>query len=125
MYFAHFFAARTLGKPFPADVDVLKIEIPKIATPDSPWVVTRLDRVSYYTPRITRSLDNQKLSGVFETTVAKGRFTRTGTDAHAMARGFVSITPLSLDCSSRTDLLELQKLVDPGYKQETHQELLG
>ncbi len=112
MHFANYFAGRMLGKPFPADVDVLKIEIPKNSTPDSPWVVTRQDRLSYYSLRIIRSSGELKPDQLFETSVAKGQFTRIGTDAHALAKGFVSITPLSLDCSSRTDLLDLQKLVE-------------
>jgi 5'-nucleotidase len=112
MYFTHFFAARMLGKLFPADVDVLKIEIPKIATPASPWVVTRQDRLSYYAPKIIRALDTLNSATVVETMVAKGQFSVPGTDAHALMQGFISVTPLSLDCTSRFDLGELQKLVE-------------
>jgi 5'-nucleotidase len=114
-YFVHYFAERLLGKLFPTDVDVLKIDIPIHATPESPWVVTRQDRLSYYTPRVLRISEALNSASMLKTDVAKGKYSQAGTDAHAMAKGFVSITPLSLDCTSRTDLLELQKLIDPEY----------
>lgn len=117
IHFVHFFALRILGQALPPDVDVLKIDIPKIATVDSPWVVTRQDRLSYYTPRVIRSSGNLNSACKIETEVAKGRFSRPGTDAHAMAKGYISLTPLSLDFSSRIDLRELQKLVDPKFDQ--------
>ena len=115
MYFVHIFAMRILGKVLPPDVDVLKIDIPKNATPGSPWVVTRQDKLSYYTPRILRFSENLNSACVIETEVAKGKFTQPGTDAYAMAKGYISVTPLSLDFTSRVDLLEIQKLVDPEF----------
>ena len=49
-YFTRLFAARWLNtEPLP-DVDVLKIDIPQDATPDTPWRITRLERRNYYRP---------------------------------------------------------------------------
>jgi len=39
-----------LEKKFPADVNVLKVEIPSDATVDTPWQMTRVSRQRYYEP---------------------------------------------------------------------------
>jgi len=115
MYFVRYFASRILGKVFPPDVDLLKIEIPQNATPETPWVTTRQDRLSYYTPKILRPSEALDSASELKTEVAKGQFTSIGSDAHALANGLISITPLSLDFTSRIDLLELQNLVNLDY----------
>jgi broad specificity polyphosphatase/5'/3'-nucleotidase SurE len=47
-----------------------------------------------------------------EYSAAKGQFTQPGTDAYAMAQGYVSITPLSLDHTSRITMDEVQALIE-------------
>ncbi len=65
----------------------------------------------YYKPLIQ---DREKLIGT-TTKVSylpsKGEFSDTGTDAHAMAQGFVSITPLSFDLTSRSPLIALADIL--------------
>ena len=39
-----------LEKKFPADVDVLKVDVPSDATVDTPWQLTRVSRQRYYEP---------------------------------------------------------------------------
>ncbi len=90
------------------DVDVLKIDVPSDATPETPWRVTRLSRSQYYVPvspgreRLTEPVrvdyeirfDQDLLepdSDVYAVRVARE----------------VSVTPLSLDMTSRVDLGEL------------------
>ncbi|MEE8121187.1 MAG: hypothetical protein V3T55_06635 [Anaerolineales bacterium] len=41
----------------------------------------------------------------------KGEYSQDGTDAHALAQGWVSVTPLSLDLTSRVDLTELRQII--------------
>ncbi len=112
IHFLHFFASRLIGKSFPEDVDVLKLDVPMRATPESRWMVTRQDKIAYYTPRIVR--DSTDLSTVprMEYSAAKGQFTRPGTDAYAMAQGYISLTPLSLDHTSRITMDTVQGLID-------------
>jgi len=112
MHFVHFFAARILGNSFPPDVDVLKIEIPASATPETDWVVTTQDKLSYYTPVMPKRGQLFGEQGRITHIVAKGEFSREGTDAHAMAKGIVSVTPLSLDLTSRTSLDKVRRLFD-------------
>src|SRR6185436_11096868 len=49
-YFTHLFAELLLRAPRPLDVDVLKVEVPASATPQTPWRVTRQSRQRYYLP---------------------------------------------------------------------------
>jgi 5'-nucleotidase len=111
-YFVNFFASRLLGKTWPEDVDVLKVEIPMTATPQSPWMVAVQDRISYYTPKISRRSDVFADAAQVEVQVAKGQYTRRDTDAYALAQGCISITPLSLDNTSRVIPADLKKWIE-------------
>lgn len=111
-HFLHFFASRLIGKGLPADVDVLKIEVPMRATPETRWMVTRQDRLSYYTVKVARESEDLSTGVRMEYSAAKGKFTQPGTDAYAMAQGYVSITPLSLDHTSRVTMDEVKGLIE-------------
>lgn len=111
-HFVHMFAARMLNQAMPADVDLLKIEIPASATVETPWMVTHQDRMAYYTPRAKRRPDQFETPNPFAHTPQKGRYSEEGSDAFALAQGVVSVTPLSLDLTSRTNLSELAKALD-------------
>ena len=39
-----------LETKFPADVDLLKVDVPSDATVDTPWELTRVSRQRYYEP---------------------------------------------------------------------------
>lgn len=111
MYFLHYFAEQAIRANFPSDVDVLKIEIPPNATPDTEWIVTRQDRLSYYKPEISTREDIFSGEAKVSYTPLKGEYTSEDTDAYALARGIVSVTPLSLDLTSRVDLSDLKRLL--------------
>lgn len=85
----------------PPDVDVLKVDVPKTATSATPWTITRQDRISYYTPLRPARPDPFAGPGPIVMNVAKGCYGAEGTDAWALAHGIVSVTPLSLDLTSR------------------------
>jgi len=110
-HFTHFFARRLLAEPLPADVDLLKVEVPVTATPDTAWVVTRQDRLNYYYPRPAVRSDLATEDGIFLPNVAKGRYTDNDTDAYALAYGLVAVTPLSIDLTSRTSMDNLAVLL--------------
>jgi 5'-nucleotidase len=112
MHFLHHFAAASLNQPWPFDVDVIKIEVPAMATPETGWMVARQDRFAYYRPMCLQ--DNFALGkpNQMKYKVAKGQFVAEETDAFALAHGLVAVTPLSLDLTSRVALREVQKLFD-------------
>jgi 5'-nucleotidase len=108
-HFTGLFARRMLdglrdaqaGGPLPADVDVLKVDVPSAATAATHWTITRQDRFSYYTPLRPTRADPFAGPGPITMRVGKGRYGAEGTDAWALAQGIVSVTPLSLDLTSR------------------------
>ncbi len=110
-HFVAFFAGRLLaaldggfadGK-LPPDVDVLKVDVPRGATAATPWQITPQDRMSYYTPLRPARTDPFAGPGPITMRVAKGCYSAEGTDAWALAHGIVSVTPLSLDLTSRVE----------------------
>ena len=111
-HFTSLIAQKILAGSLPFDADILKLEIPLGATKKTRCVVTRQDRFMYYTPTI-KSRDE-----LFDTPTkvshvpGKGKYSAKDTDAYAMAQGWVSITPLSLDLTSRISLVELADILD-------------
>jgi len=109
-FFTAHFARALLEKRFPPDVMLLNLNVPSNATPQTPWVLTRLSRQRYFIPTKPRR-DTWDEPG-------KVGYTGTGTivnepkdsDVYTLrvARR-VSLTPLSLDFTSRVDFGELEK----------------
>jgi 5'-nucleotidase len=112
-HFAHHFAARMLARQMPADVDMLKVDVPCDASPDTPWRATRLSRRRYYRPVPSgrRYLAEKRRVG-YEADADLDAM-EPDSDVHAVrvARA-VSVTPLSLDLTSRVPLEELTRLLD-------------
>ena len=110
-YFTQMLAKKILAAEMPFDVDVLKLEVPAQATRDTKTVIARQDKFSYYMPSMEKRLD---LSGPanFNHTPSKGQYTNTDTDAYALAQGWVAITPLSIDMTSRVEMTDLSDLLD-------------
>ena len=111
MAFTRIFAQKALSSPFPADVDILKIEVPADATVDTAWELTRQDRIRYYSPYSHPRKDPFQEIGKITHTPQKKKYINENTDAHAAARGLVSVTPLSIDLTSRTDFTQLKSLL--------------
>jgi len=116
IHFTRLFAERWLrGHKLP-DVDVLKIDIPASATPETEWRVTRLDRQPYYiaVPPKRESLGDVGRVGY---RMAMDRPLGDGsTDTDAVLAGIVSVTPLSLDMTSRVDPPQLHRILEKTDK---------
>lgn len=110
IHFTRLFSQKVLGTRLPFDVDLLKIEIPVNATPQTEWVITRQDRLVYYQPYFEVQTELYNTPRPIRHRPLKGQYQATGTDAHALAQGLVSVTPLSLDLTSRIELDELSTL---------------
>lgn len=111
IHFTTLVAAKTLTNGLPPDADVLKLEIPCEATEQTPLVVTRQDRLAYY-QSILESRE-QMFGTPLEIShiPSKGKYTAQNTDAYALAEGLVSVTPLSLDLTSRNCLGKIAQLL--------------
>ncbi len=110
-YFTHKFAQLILGLPREGDVDVLKIEVPDSATPDTPWRVTRLSRTRYYLPQKPPARLNLNDPGSIPyLRQIEPERVEPDSDVRALVDGVVSVTPLSLDITSRVDLATIQQI---------------
>ena len=111
-HFARLFGEWLLTKRRPDDVDVLKLDVPTGATEATAWRVTRLSRRRVYWPtrpeRATLT-DTGRLGYHFNTDPGQAE---PDSDVYAVLHdGVVSVTPMSLDMTSRTDLYRLKQLL--------------
>jgi len=110
-YFAAHFARLLLEKSMPADVDLLKVDVPSSATPQTPWQVTRLAHQHYFQPVPAKraSWDEPGRMG-YEFKPELGN--EDDTDVHVLlVKRMVSVTPLSLDNTSRVSFSDLDGLL--------------
>lgn len=110
--FAARFGRLLLEKKFPTDVHVLKVEIPWDATSETPWQVSRISQQRYYEPMppTRNSWDEPGTIGYVE----KGIFDHEPDDTDVFVlrkKKMVSVSPMSLDLTSRVDLAELERLM--------------
>ena len=110
--FAVKFARMLLEKKFPPDVDLLKVEVPADAAPDTPWQLTRISRQRYYEPipAERKSWEEPGTIGYREAGVFDHEPEDTDVYVLRKKRG-VSVSPVSLDLTSRVDFAELDKLM--------------
>jgi len=111
-HFTRLFAARMMEQPMPRDVDLLKVEVPRDATPKTPWRITRLSRQRYYRPLPSgRRRLSEKRRLDYEIIIDCATL-EPDSDVHALqVDRVVSVTPLSLDLTSRVAFEELDKLL--------------
>lgn len=96
----------------PDDVDVLKIDVPWQATTETHWRMTRVSRRRVYwptRPERTSVTDSGKLGYHFSADPSKAE---PDSDVYALMHDrVVSVTPMSLDLTSRTDLFRLRQIL--------------
>jgi len=108
-YFTHKIARKILVNQLPEDVDVIKLDVPRDATPETPWVLTSQSRQRYYVPKPANrtSLSNRGPVG-YEIKYQPEEL-EEGSDLYALlVEKKVSVTPISIDMTSRTDFKALQ-----------------
>jgi 5'-nucleotidase len=101
------------GRNLPFDVDVLKVDVPADATPETAWRVTRQSRQAYY--EVFRAADqpaNGNLVRLDYDVRVDWPSVHPDSDIHAFAKDrLVAVTPLSRELTSRTDLVDLERLL--------------
>jgi 5'-nucleotidase len=109
-YFTCHFASRLLETHRMADVDVLKIDVPRHATPETPWKMTRLSRQKYYVPKVPRRTHLEESVKLGYEIVLDEANLDPNSDVYAICiEHVVSVTPLSLDMTSRVEFEELEQ----------------
>jgi 5'-nucleotidase len=108
LQFARFLVEKS---PFP-DVDLLKVDVPDDANFDTPWMLTHLARQRYYDP-----VAPKRKSWSIPGTVGYREAADLEEEAHdsdvfvLRMKRQVSVTPISLDMTSRADFNELGKFI--------------
>ena len=96
----------------PDDVDVLKIDVPWAATSDTEWRLTRLSRRRVYWPTRPERLalhESAKLGYQYNSDPSAAE---PDSDVYALLNdGVISVTPISLDMTSRTDMFRLSQIM--------------
>ena len=106
LQFARFLLER---EPFP-DVDLLKVDVPSDASPDTDWILTRLAKQRYYDPvaPVRKSWSVPGTVGYRE--VLDFKEEASDSDVFALReKRLVSVTPISLDMTSRVDFGTLER----------------
>jgi broad specificity polyphosphatase/5'/3'-nucleotidase SurE len=101
-----------LQKKFPYDVDLIKVDVPSDANPDTPWEMAKLGRQRYYeaTAPIRKSWNEIGTVGYKLATLNETE--PEDSDVYVVrTRRHVAVTPLSLDFTSRVDLKGIDKLL--------------
>ena len=111
IHFTRFFAQKWLAVKCPPDVDVLKIDVPMHATPETPWQLARLERARCFvpTPPLRRELgDVGRLGYIYDRRIGIDQ----ESDAAVVWSGRVAVTPLMLDITSRVEAQVLHTLLN-------------
>jgi 5'-nucleotidase len=110
-FFASQFAKWMLNHTLPPDMDILKIDVPAEATSQTPWRITSLARHRYWNPVVRREngWDSPgRIDGDSTISIDK---VAPESDIHALLEGQVTVTPLSIDMTSRLNLTSLEKQI--------------
>jgi 5'-nucleotidase len=111
-YFTTLFGRIILERQLPEDVDLLKVDVPCDATTGTPWEVTRLSRQTYFVPVTPRRVHWDQPETVGYRRIEELSGSGVDTDVYALrVKRVVSVTPLSLDLTSRVSLQDLDQLL--------------
>ena len=112
IHFTRLFARRLLATPLPSDVDLLKLDVPSNATPETPWRLTRVSRYAYFTPIPPQRVSLADPAPIDYLPLAHPERTEPDSDVYALAVDrIVSVAPLSLDLTSRAGPGEVEALL--------------
>ena len=103
-HFCREFAAWMLKTRLPADVDILNVNVPVSATVKTRWKVTRLSRQNYF---VNHLVNPNPASKIGEAVCRHGfdeALLEPDSDISAVRAQLVSVTPISIDLTSRIEL---------------------
>jgi len=111
-FFAKKIAKKVLYVELPFDVDVLKIDVPANATEETEIRFTRVSRQSYFSARVkSPSIDSELKHSEVYISIDRNKL-EPDSDAYAiLVDKVVSVSPISIDLTSRVSLKELQTLI--------------
>ncbi len=112
VYFTRLFARNLLQIALPFDVDVLKVDVPSSATPETAWRLTRVSRHTYFTPVSPRREGLAEPARIDYEPLPDPELTEPDSDIYALAVDrVISVAPLSYDLTSRVGRGVLEELL--------------
>lgn len=109
-YFTAFFAQKLLEKEFPPSSCLMKVDVPRNATPETAWQIARLSPNRYYHPLAGEKTPWDQPHKLDYKIGVNWDIEPEGTDVYVMyRRREVAVTPLTLDFTARVDLGEFDK----------------
>lgn len=103
-HFTAYFARMLIDKCFPAGVDLLKVDVPRDATAQTPWQVTRLARQPYYEPIVSGRKSWLEPGPIGYREAANLGQEPEDSDVYVMrVKRLISVTPLSLDLTAQVN----------------------
>jgi 5'-nucleotidase len=114
-YFTAHFANILLQQEMPDDIHLLNVNVPSDATSNTKWQITRLARQRYYDPTAPNrsSWSEPGTLSYVEAAILDGE--AEDSDVYVMRKKhMVSVTPVSLDMTSRVELGNLEKQLREG-----------
>ncbi|MBM3126201.1 MAG: 5'/3'-nucleotidase SurE, partial [Chloroflexi bacterium] len=111
-HFTAYFARLLLDRKFPNGVDLLKVEVPSHATPETGWQVARLSRLRYYKP-VPAERDSWDVPGlVWYKEDATLEQEGEDTDVYVLRKKkMVAVTPLNLDMTAPVNFGDFDRLL--------------
>ncbi len=102
------FAKHLLRHGMPEGVDILKIDVPSDACPDTPWRITRTSRQQYFINPITVDENGRKNLSRYIREIDFDTL-EPDSDVHALAIDrVISVTPLTTNLTAKVNLRQLQ-----------------
>jgi 5'-nucleotidase len=109
-HFAAIFGRMLIEKELPADVNVLNVNVCSDANPKTPWKITRLANIPYFQPVPAERESWDQPGKVGYRVINDPSVNPPDTDVYALCvERIVSVTPLSLNLTSRVALDELER----------------
>ena len=103
-YFTAYFARILLAKKSFEGVDLLKVEVPRHATPETEWRLSKLSHLRYYKPTPTRRKSWDEPGPIGYEHDNNLPHEQEGTDVYYLRKKkIVAVTPISLDMTARVD----------------------
>ncbi|MCB0196809.1 MAG: 5'/3'-nucleotidase SurE [Anaerolineae bacterium] len=104
-YFTRYFAARALERGLPDRVDLLKIDIPATATPETPWHATRISRQRYYQAPATNNKADRVVNRFVYEPYVDTELVEPDSDIYVLAiEKAVTVTPMTIDLTAPIEI---------------------
>jgi len=106
--FVRRFARWLLTHGMPPGVDILKVEVPCTATPETPWRMTRVSRQQYWVSPVTLAENGDREIRGYEKWIDRDKL-EPDSDIYALSVDrVVAVSPLTIDLTAAVELNQLE-----------------